>query len=99
MRFETPVYFQTIRSEYIASSGNYGLSTVTEDVRYASVTCSNTETLNLVYGEIKQGSLTIRLQSHYDKPFDRIRIGDKFYRVDLSRTLRTKQTFVVSEVQ
>jgi hypothetical protein len=35
----------------------------------------------------------------YTEPFDRIRIGEKFYKVDKVRQLRTKQTFIISEVQ
>lgn len=99
MRFDTPIYFQTLHSEYDASTGDYGMSTVSEVMRYASVSSTGTETLSLVYGELKQGSLTIRLQNHYSEPFDRIRIGEKFYRVDRTRPLRLKHTLVVSEVQ
>ena len=55
--------------------------------------------MQVIYGMIKQGSLTIQLQNHYDCPFDQIRIGNKIYKVDYSRKLRTKQTFIVSEVQ
>ena len=58
-----------------------------------------TDTLNLVYGEIRQGCKEIRLQTYYDKVFDRIRIGERVYRVDLSRRLRVKQVLIVSEVQ
>ena len=43
-------------------------------------------------------SRTIHLQNHYDRPFDRIRVGNKTYGVDFSRKLRTKQVYVVSEV-
>lgn len=57
------------------------------------------ETMRIVYGEIRQGSLTIQLQNHYNAPFDRIRVLDRVYTVDNSRKLRTKQTFIVSEVQ
>lgn len=99
MRFDTPIHFQRIKSEYVVETGNYGITTVTEEVRYASVTDVGAETLRLVYGELKQGCLTIRLQNAYDKPFDRIRIGDNFYKVDRVRNLRTKQTFIVSGVQ
>ena len=99
MRFDTPVYFQRITSDYDASTGNYGVSLLTEEMRRASVTDSGAQTLLLVYGELKQGSLTIRLQRPYDAAFDRIRIGNKFYHVDFKRVLRLKQTFVVSEVQ
>ena len=100
MRFDTPVYFQTIKAgEYDASTGNYGEDTVTEEMRYASVTETGIETLNIMYGEIKQGVKTVRLQNFYDQPFDRLRIGNKVYRVDRARPLRLKYTLVVSEVQ
>jgi hypothetical protein len=99
MRFDTPIYFQRIKSEYDATTGNSGISIISEVKRYASVTSTGVQTLNLVYGGIKQGSLTIRLQNHYSEPFDRIRIGDKYYRVDTARPLRLKYSLIVSEVQ
>lgn len=100
MRFDTPIYFVSIQAgEYDASTGNYGEDTATEEVRYGAVTDTGTETMTIVYGALKQGSKTVRLQSHYTKPFDSIRIGEKHYRVDRERKLRTKHIFVVSEVQ
>ena len=100
MRYDTPIYFQTVKKgEYDPETGNYAEDTVTEDKVFASVTDSRAETLNLVYGEIKQGCFTVRLQNIYRKPFNRIRIEDKLYRVDFSRKLRLKHIFVISEVQ
>lgn len=99
MRFDTPVYFQRVeRGAYDPTTGNYAPDTPVEDMRRASVTDSSAQTLQLVYGELKQGSLTVRIQNHYTEPFDRIKIGGKLYRVDMTRKLRSKQTFVVSEV-
>lgn len=102
MRYGTPVYFQRKRKgPYNASTGDYGPDTTEEVKRYASVTDTGTDTLNLVYGGPKQGSLTIRLQRAYAEPFDQIRIGDgeqaKRYCVD--RTRLFKRVFIVSEVQ
>ena len=99
MRFDTPIYFQTIKTKYDASTGNYVESVESEVKRYASVTDAGDETLNLIYGEIKQGAKVIRLQNQHKEPFDRIKIGEKVYRVDRARELRVKQVFVVSEVQ
>lgn len=100
MRFDTPIFFRRkVKGPYDPTTGNYGPATTEEVVRYASVTNTGTETLNIVYGELKQGSLTVILQMPYTDPFERIRIGDKYYRVDRERRLRTKHTFVVSEVQ
>jgi hypothetical protein len=99
MRYDTPVYFRAAKAgAYNASTGNYDDDAVTEERRDASVTDTGDETLTIIYGEIKQGVKTVRLQNHYDKPFDRIRIGKKLYKVDRARRLRTKHVFIVSEV-
>lgn len=100
MRFDTPVYFQRItKGEYDASTGNYSDDIVEETLKYADVTDTGTQSLMLIYGTIKQGSLTVRLQNHYNEPFDRLRIGETIYKVDSSKKLRTKHVLVVSEVQ
>lgn len=95
MRFDTPIYFQRITSEYNADTGNYE-DIVAEDMLRARVTDSGADTLKLVYSELKQGSKTVLLQRPYLHPFDRIRIGEEIYSVDFSRK---KKVFVVSEVQ
>ena len=100
MRYDIPIYFQKITSgEYDPSTGNYADDAVEETLRYASVMNTGEETMIKVYGTIKQGSLTIQIQNHYTEPFDRIRVGEKVYSVDFIRRLRTKHTFIVSEVQ
>lgn len=100
MRCDTEVFFQSIvPGGYDEATGDYGDDIVSEEKRYASVTDTGTETMNLVYGSIKQGSKTVRIQTHYKKAFDRIRIGNSLYRVDFEQKLRTKHVFVVSEVQ
>lgn len=99
MRFDTPVIFQTIKTEPDPKvKGNYVDKVVAQEKRYASVTNTGIETLNIIYGEIKQGVKTVRLQNYYDKPFDRVMIGNKAYRVDRARPLRLKYTLIVSEV-
>ena len=99
MRFDTPVYFQRITAgEYDPNTGDYGADQVQETRRYASVTDTGAEMLRLVYGELRQKSKTVRLPSPCSKPFDRLRIGDVCYAVDLVRTLRRRQVLIVSEV-
>lgn len=100
MRCDTPVYFLKItQGELDPSTGNHAEAVTTEALRWASVTDAGEDTIIRVYGEIRQGCKTVRLQNKYTEPFDRIRIGGKVYNVDFSRTLRVKQVFVVSEVQ
>lgn len=100
MRYDTPIYFRRLtQGEYDESTGNYGADSVSEKMVMASVMDTQTETMKLVYGDIRQGSLTLTIQNHFDQTFDNIRIGDKVYRVDRTRRLRVKQSFIVSEVQ
>lgn len=100
LRYDTPIYFQRIvLGDYDASTGDYAESNVTETMQYASVMDTRTETMRLVYGEIRQGSVTAHIQNHYTEPFDRIRIGDTVYSMDYRRRLRVKESFVLSEVQ
>lgn len=100
MRYDKAVYFQTVEhGAYNPETGDYADGRVTEVKKYGSVSDTGTDTMNLIYGSIKQGSLTIQLQTHYTEIFRRIRVGRKVYRVDFERKLRTKHVFVVSEVQ
>lgn len=100
MRYDTPIYFQKITpGEYNDTTGNYAVDSIEETLRYASVMDTGMQILTLVYGKIRQGSLTIHLQNQYQDSFDRIRIADKLYQVDSVRNLRVKQCMVISEVQ
>ena len=97
MRYDTPVYFRRYGERgYNKATGNYEDAQPIEVMRYADVTDAGAETLNLIYGELKQGCKTIRLQRGYMEPFSEIRIGEKKYRVDF---IRWNKVFVVSEVQ
>ncbi len=100
MRYDEIIYFQKVLpGEYDANTGDYGEDSVEETRKYASIMDTGTETMNVVYGTLKQGSKTIQLLRPYMKPFDFIRIGSGRYRVDFKREVSTKQIFVVSEVQ
>ena len=100
MRFDTPIYFQLVqRGAYNENTGDYEKDIVTEDIKYAAVSTTGINTLKLMYGEIKEGCLTVRLQRPYNKDFDRIRIGDKLYKVDVRKPLNNKEVFIVDEVQ
>lgn len=100
MRYDTPIYFQKVtQGEYDPTTGDYGEDTADETCVMASVMDTRTETMQIVYGSIKQGSKTIHIQNHYDKSYDSIRIDNKIYRVDYSRKLRNKQSFIVHEMQ
>lgn len=100
MRFDTPIRFQLYKiGELDRKTGDYDKAVEESAQIWADVTDAGAETLNLIYGAFKQGVKTIRLQNHYNEPFDRIRIGNAVYRVDFERRLRTKHVFVASVVK
>ena len=99
MRYDKEVFFERITpGTYDESTGDYGEDSVVSERRLASVYDTRQETMQIVYGGVKRGTLTVHLQNHYDKTFDRIRIGNTAYQVDYRRRLRVKESFVVSEV-
>lgn len=102
MRYNTPVYFQHVTpGELNPETGNHEPDEIAEVMKRADVTDSATETLHLVYGEIRQGCKTIRLRTSYKAPFSRIRLvedgTDHFYHVD--KSMLKKRVFVAHEVQ
>ena len=100
MRFDKEIYMQSVpKRTYDELSGDYREEKAKEVKLYADVTDAKSETLNLMYGQLKEGVLVIRLQQHYTAPFEFIRIGSKRYKVDYERKLRRMHVLVVSEVQ
>ena len=99
MRYDTPIYFQQlIPGDYDPKTGNYGEDQVRETQRLAAVMETNTETMRILYGTIRQGSVTVHLQNRYEQTYDRIRIGDRVYQVDRRKKLRVKKDLVLTEV-
>lgn len=100
MRYDTKIELVRLDpGEFNPETGNYDGATETKTSRYASVMDTRAEMVKLVYGSLKQGSLTIHIQNHTDIVFDQIEVRGRRYKVDFRRRLRTKESFIVSEVQ
>ncbi|MGI6040970.1 MAG: hypothetical protein ACOYBH_01940 [Candidatus Alectryocaccobium sp.] len=100
MRFDTPIYFQkAVSGAYNPLTGDYDADTIEETEVHASVNDTGMATMNIVYGAIRQGSITARIQGKYEKPFDHIRIADKRYRVDNVIRFSKLEAYILSEVQ
>lgn len=99
MRYDKVVYFVSVSKSFDTATGDYTAEIVNRDARAASIMDTQADTLKLIYGDIRQGSFTIQLQNHYTDSFDYIEYDGKKYNVDYRRKLRTKETFIVSEVQ
>ena len=100
MRYDKVIYFRKEGAKtYDPETGNSKRADPVDEMRMASVVSTDIRTQNLIYGGIKQGSITLHLLAPYTKSFDYILYRGKKYRVDNAVTLRTKQAFVASEVQ
>lgn len=97
MRYAEPVWFCKVSKTYNASTGDYIDGEPVKSPVYASIINTSIDTMNIVYGSIKQGSLTIQLQNHYDQPFDYIECRGKRYRVDIREPKAQKDVFIISE--
>lgn len=110
MRCDTKVYFvtdgeKTLVDDHNAENyGDYETGSSTEVGRMADVTDTQTKTQQIVYGSLREGSRTVRLNEQYHESFDHIRIVDRdtgrsaLYDVDAKRILRRRSTFICHEV-
>ena len=110
MRCDTQIYFITDGERTLITDhndpdyGGYAKATPVEAGMLADVTDTKTETQQLVYGKLREGSVTVRLNGHYLEPFDHIRIVNretgvsKLFDVDAFRHLRHRSVFICHEV-
>ena len=64
----------------------------------ANVSYTNYETSERIYGEVKEGSRTVRLQHKITDPFDYMIIDGGRFTVDSVRHSRHRASYIVSEV-
>ncbi|MBE6005594.1 MAG: hypothetical protein E7238_00220 [Sarcina sp.] len=109
MRCDTQIYFVTegkralITDRSSQDYGGYTNGQAAEVDMMADVTDTQTSTQQLVYGKLREGSVTVRLNGHHLEPFDHIRIIDrntgvsKLFDVDAVRHLRQRSVFICHE--
>lgn len=100
MRYDKKIYFvKDGEKTYNPLTGDYEVGEATKTKRYGSLTDALSLKLTLEYGKINEQSFILRLQNHYNEPFNYIEIDGKEYNVDHSRKLRVKHNFIISERQ
>lgn len=97
MRYDTPMYIQTfIPGKYNESTGNYDGDKVSENKVMASVMDLEDETVQLLFGKLRDDCLVAHTQRYL--VFSRVRIGAKTYEVIKRRKLRRKGAYYLQEV-
>ena len=98
MRYSVPIYFvKETEPVYDYETGDYVDGEPIKHEAWANVSDTGTERMQLIYGALKQGAVTVRIRGKYEKEFDYILVDDKKYNVDAFRTFRNDQAFNLSE--
>ena len=97
MRYDKKVYFVTEGEEYNYDTGDYELVELVKHEAWANVSDTGTERMQLIYGALKQGAITVRIQGKCDEAFDYVEVDGKEYNVDAFRTFKNDQSFNLSE--
>ena len=98
MRYDKLVKFQMVDSVY-TNKGDYEEQILNEYTEYASIVDTDFQTMAIVYGGIKQGSITLHLLNKVKYDFNRIVYEGKVYMVDQVINQRTKQAYILSQWQ
>ena len=98
MRYDKLVKFQMVDMVYTAK-GDYEEQVLNEHTEYASIVNTDFQTMQIVYGGIKQGSITMHLLNKVESEFNRIEFEGKAYMVDQVINQRTKQAYILSQWQ
>ena len=98
MRYDKAVTFIKLNQTYNTTTGNYDETEEIIGTDYASVVSTDFQLSRIVYGGVKEGSITVTLQNGFAKPYDYIKVNGRKYRVDQSFILYVKQALICSEM-
>ena len=99
MRYDKRIYFVKEGEDvYDYTTGNHIPGEAIKTEAWANISDMGTERQTLIFGGLKQGALTVRIQGKYEKPFDYIEHDGKTHKVENARTFRNDQVFEVSEI-
>lgn len=98
MRYDQRIYFvKEGEDEYDYDTGDYITTEPIKHEAWANVSDTGTERMRLIYGNLKQDAITVRIVGKYEETFDYIEVEGKKYNVDAFRTFRNDQAFNLSE--
>lgn len=102
MRYDRKVWFVNEKeSAYDETTGDYTDPVVERIFRLANITTTGENSMVMLYGKIKQGAYTVRVQNGLEAPYQHIEIDaiGNNYLVDSKKQLRNDLVLKVSESQ
>lgn len=100
MRCDQIIYLcQNGRSKYNDKTGDYETSEPIKIKRYAHINDMGDEKMNMLFGKLTEGALTVRLNAPYADKVDYIEYKGTKYEIKQRKKLGTKESFHVAKAQ
>lgn len=99
MRYDVKAHFQQVEEQYNTITGDYAEEVVEDHIEYVAVQGTDIQTMHILYGGIRQGSITLHLQNFVGYAFNRVVIDNVPYVVDDAIDLRVKKVYILSQWQ
>ena len=100
MRYDKQIMLVTNGTDiFNPTTGDYETTDPTYTNKWANVTDMSQDTQTFLFGGLKEGAYTVRLQGHVMQKFDHIRMDGKDYNIRSQRVLRRFTVLKVSEKQ
>ena len=83
MRYDKPLYFvSNVDKHYDAELGEWVQGQTSRVKKYGNITSMNANRQQVIFGDVSNKRLIVRLQRVYREPYDLLEIDGKSYQVD-----------------
>ena len=96
MRYDKPLYFvSNVGKHYDAELGEWVHGETSRVKKFANITAMSANRQQVIFGDVSNKRLVVRLQRIYRKPYDLLEIDGKSYQVDNDRITSDSLSLVV----
>ncbi len=96
MRYDKPLYFvSNVDKHYDAELGEWVQGQTSRVKKFANITAMSENRQQVIFGDVSNKRLIVRLQRVYCKPYDLIEINGKSYQVDTEHVAKGSLSLVV----
>ena len=96
MRYDKPIYFvSNVDKHYDAELGEWVQGQTSRVKKFANVTAMSANRQQVIFGDVSNKRLVVRLQRVYSEPYDLLEIDGKSYQVDNEHVTSDSLSLVV----
>ena len=96
MRYDKPLYFvSNIDKHYDAELGEWVQGQTSRVKKFANITAMSANRQQVIFGDVSNKRLIVRLQRVYNEPYDLLEIDGKSYQVDTEHVTSDSLSLVV----